>query len=152
MTRDPNIGDRLEVVAVGSEAVYVGRTVTLASGALLTLQADGSYLYDPNGRFDWLNEGERAFDNFTYTVADQLGATSSAEVTVTVLGANSVPITSPVDGRVRADTPVHVPAQDGVLANDRDPDAGARLTVAAVNGVAANVGRIIDLPSAPGWC
>jgi VCBS repeat-containing protein len=36
----------------------------LASGALLTLNGDGSYDYDPNDQFDNLGAGQSATDTF----------------------------------------------------------------------------------------
>ncbi len=44
--------------------------VTLASGAMLTLNADGSFTYKPNGQFKGLDTGETATDSFTYTASD----------------------------------------------------------------------------------
>lgn len=62
----------------------VGTEITLDSGALLTLNEDGSFDYDPNGQFafDDLNEGETATDGFTYILTD--GAAFSEEATVSV--------------------------------------------------------------------
>ena len=56
----------------------VGSPITLASGARLTLNADGSYEYDPNDVFDGLAVGATDTDSFTYTVTDPTGATSDA--------------------------------------------------------------------------
>ena len=83
---DPN--DSKVVSAVNGSAAAVGQSVTLASGALLTLRADGSYTYNPNGRFNHLRAGQTTTDSFAYTVRDGLGATSTATVTVTINGAN----------------------------------------------------------------
>ncbi|TFF22006.1 hypothetical protein E3C22_15265 [Jiella endophytica] len=58
------------MVAVNGVAAAVGTVVTLASGALLTVNADGSYRYDPNGAFDNLPAGQSASDSFTYTISD----------------------------------------------------------------------------------
>ena len=59
---------------------------TLASGAALTVNADGTFIYDPNGAFDALDAGETATDQFTYTIRDASGATDTATVTLTVNG------------------------------------------------------------------
>jgi hypothetical protein len=40
----------LRVTVVNGSVEAVGRTLTLASGALLRLSADGAWSYDPNGR------------------------------------------------------------------------------------------------------
>lgn len=49
---------------------------------------DGSFSYDAGGAFDGLSLGETAVEVFSYTVTDQWGASSTAQVTVTVEGIN----------------------------------------------------------------
>ena len=44
---DPE-GDALSVTAINGEPVVFGQAVTLPSGATVTVNADGSFLYDPN--------------------------------------------------------------------------------------------------------
>ena len=69
----------------------VGTQLTLLSGALLTLNADGTLSYDPNHRFDYLPTlGSGASnltvtDTFTYTTTGG----NTATVTVTVSGVDS---------------------------------------------------------------
>jgi VCBS repeat-containing protein len=69
----------------------LGTQLALPSGALLTLDADGTFSYDPNHRFDYLpTPGSGASDltvtdTFTYTSTDGHTAT----VTVTVSGVDS---------------------------------------------------------------
>ena len=57
----------------------------LDSGALLTLNTDGSFVYDPNGAFDGLGSGETAADSFAYTVESGVG-TDTATVTIELVG------------------------------------------------------------------
>ena len=52
---------------------------------MVTLNGDGTVLYDPNGAFDGLLDGETATDTFTYIVSDGVD-TSSGTVTVTITG------------------------------------------------------------------
>lgn len=78
--------DTLSVTAINGDSAGVGNTVTLASGARVTLNADGTYDYDPNGAFDALNDGESAQDSFSYQITDNNGAVSSATVDITVNG------------------------------------------------------------------
>ncbi|WP_235584740.1 Ig-like domain-containing protein [Thiomicrospira sp. WB1] len=66
-------GDTLNVFRVNGTEVNSGDTVTLASGALLTIHSDGSFAYDPNGAFDDLDAGEVATDTFTYAIKDEHG-------------------------------------------------------------------------------
>ena len=76
----------LTVTEVNGVGADVGNPVLLASGALVTLNADGSYTYDPNGAFESLNTGDSTTDTFTYTAADALGVSDTATVTITITG------------------------------------------------------------------
>jgi Ca2+-binding RTX toxin-like protein len=82
---DPD-GPPLEVIEVNGQAAGVGVQIVLASGALLTLRADGTFDYDPNGVFDDLTtpvtgaSNSYALDGFTYTLAG--GATATVRIEV----------------------------------------------------------------------
>jgi VCBS repeat-containing protein len=80
-----------QVTAVNGSVPAVGNQITLTSGALVTVNADGSYSYNPNGRFDYLAAGETATDSFTYRVTDDSGASDTATVTITINGVNDAP-------------------------------------------------------------
>jgi VCBS repeat-containing protein len=82
---DPD-GDKLTVTEVNGLAVAVGTEITLDSGALLTINADGTYDYDPNAAFDHLSGNEQATDSFIYTVSDGRGGTDTASVNITIDG------------------------------------------------------------------
>ena len=58
----------------------------LASGGLVTMNANGTYAYDPNGAFAHLLDGQTANDSFTYQVSDGAGGVATATVNVTVSG------------------------------------------------------------------
>ncbi|MDZ8104290.1 MAG: Ig-like domain-containing protein [Nostoc sp. DedQUE12a] len=88
---DPDTGDTLTVSAVNGNAANVGNQITLASGALLTLNSDGSYNYNPNGQFESLAAGATESDSFTYTISDG-SLTSTATVNFTINGVNDAPI------------------------------------------------------------
>jgi VCBS repeat-containing protein len=80
---DPT-GRGLTVSTVNGGAANVGATISLASGALLTVYANGQYNYNPNGAFSYLDgTGGQATDSFTYTVTDSLGELSNT-ATVTI--------------------------------------------------------------------
>ncbi|RYD65820.1 MAG: calcium-binding protein, partial [Sphingomonadales bacterium] len=84
------------VVSVNGSPGNVGGQIMLASGALLTVYADGTYTYDPNGAFNYLVPPEtaaatgatngQATDSFDYTLNDG----SSATVTITINGVDSI--------------------------------------------------------------
>ncbi|MBV9929944.1 MAG: tandem-95 repeat protein [Alphaproteobacteria bacterium] len=87
---DPD-GPPPKVITINGTSVSAGQTLTLPSGAKVTLNNDGTLTYDPNHQFDTLTSpagGEtgasntQAADTFTYSI--QGG--SSATVTMTVLG------------------------------------------------------------------
>ena len=84
-------GGALDVTAVNGAGASVGTQITLPSGARLTLNANGSFSYDPNGAFDALpGPGSGASntsdtDSFRYTVTGG----DTATVTVTINGVDS---------------------------------------------------------------
>lgn len=78
--------DSISVSAVNGDAGAVGTEITLDSGALVTLNADGTYSYDPNGAFDHLNTGDNATDSFSYSVSDGNGGTATTTVEITIDG------------------------------------------------------------------
>jgi VCBS repeat-containing protein len=124
---DGDPGDTRTVAAVNGSAAAVGTTIALPSGALLTLRADGSYTYNPNGKFDGMRAGQTASETFTYTVTDGMGASSTATVTVTVTGVNDAPAAAGASFTTDEDSPV-----SGTLsASDAEGDP---LTFALVGG------------------
>ena len=83
---DPDATDVLTVTEVNGDPAGVGTTVTLPSGAELTVNPDGTYEYNPNGAFDALAAGESTTETFTYTIDDGNGGTDTASVDITVQG------------------------------------------------------------------
>ena len=81
----------LAVAKVNGASIDVGHQITLASGALLTLNADGTFSYDPNGQFLHLaatGSGATnisATDSFTY----ELSGGETATVTVAINGVDN---------------------------------------------------------------
>jgi len=86
---DPD-GDALSVVVVDGDEGSVGIQKTLSSGALVTLNEDGSFTYDPNGAID-PSASESDTDSFTYTITDGNGESMQSTATVTVNGVNNPP-------------------------------------------------------------
>ena len=64
---------------------------TTGTLGLVTLNADGTFSYDPNGQFDHLDDGDTATDTFTYTVTDGVTTSAAATVTITITGVNDAP-------------------------------------------------------------
>jgi uncharacterized repeat protein (TIGR01451 family) len=120
---DPDVGDTLTVTALDTSGTV---------GAVTAWDADGSFTYDPNGQFEYLQAGDSTIDSFNYTVSDGNGGTDTATVTVTISGVNDLPIAVNDSTITDEDNPVTVAAL-GVLNNDSDPDVGDTLTVTAVD-------------------
>ncbi|MEH2071087.1 MAG: Ig-like domain-containing protein [Nostoc sp.] len=86
---DPD-NDPLTVTNVNGNAVTVGTPITLSSGALVTLNADGTFTYDPNAQFESLDVNEIGTDSFTYTISDGR-LNTIASVNLTINGVNDAP-------------------------------------------------------------
>jgi len=134
--------DVLTVSAVEGAVTDVGSQVTLTSGALLALNSDGSFTYDPNGQYEDLNESNTETDTFNYTISDGNGGTDTATVTVTINGINDSPNAEDDSVTTDEDTPVTI----DVLSNDSDPDAGDMLSVSSVDPTNNTKGQISQIP------
>jgi VCBS repeat-containing protein len=137
-----DLGEGLIVTKVNGDTTKVGNQVTLASGALLTLNSNGTFTYNPNSKFESLNLNQTATDTFTYEIKDTGNNVSTATVTMTINGAADVPDAVPDSFSTNEDSST----TGNVKANDTDPN-GDNLTVTMVNGVAANVGTQVTLAS-----
>jgi autotransporter-associated beta strand protein len=130
------------VTAVNGNPASVGQAVALPSGALLTLNANGDFTYNPNGAFN--PGGAPAADSFGFTINIPGGNASSATVAVSI---------------VDDDAPVYVDDDWSALAPGTpiaDADAGTAGNQAATYGtnafatiqaglVAANLGAAVTL-------
>ncbi|HSH32122.1 MAG TPA: Ig-like domain-containing protein, partial [Actinomycetota bacterium] len=85
---DPD-GGTFAVTAVSAGAV--GTPITLPSGALLTVNADGTFNYNPNHLFDYLPTFDSGASNLTITdtFAYAITGGDTATVTVTVSGVDT---------------------------------------------------------------
>lgn len=125
----------------------IGTPVMLDSGALLTLQANGSLFYDPNGKFDHLPAGQTVSDSFTYTIRDGQGVLSTSTVTIAIQGTNDAPQAMDDGAQLEPDEVLESDALDGLLANDVEYDAGDSLSIVAINDRTDVVGIPVTLPS-----
>ena len=120
---------------VDDDMVTVSAVGTPANGTatLLTGEDAGRVRYTPNQNFV-------GNDSFSYTVADPHGGTASANVTITVTGANDEPVA--VDDAVSAVE--DLAALINVLGNDSTgPDASETLTVTAVSQPAHGTAAVV---------
>jgi VCBS repeat-containing protein len=120
-----------------------GLTLTAAIAAApahgtVTLNPDGSFQYTPAAGFT-------GADSFTYIAADSLASGAPTQVTLTVTGGASGPISTP---DFYSDAPgqvLLVPAKRGVLANDTDSNQ-LPLTASPVPGEGPAHGTLVLAP------
>lgn len=120
-------------------SLYLGGTVgtVIVNGA-------GEVVYDPNGAFDSLAQGQTATDTFGYYVSDGRGGSAYQTVTVTILGvaiANVAPAAVDDDNTIKEATAPN-PVTGNVLTNDNDAD-GNTLSVTNTGTHALSYGSLI---------
>ena len=119
---DPD-GGALTVVSVGASA----------NGATVTLNANGSVLYNPAGHLDFLAAGQQLVDTFQYTISDGRGGFSTATASITVIGKDDAPVVTHAaqDQSAAAANPFSY-----TLAADTftDPDSVLTLTATLADG------------------
>ena len=108
---------------------------TVTQGLVTNNNNNGTFTYNPNGKFDSLNDGESATDSFAYTISDGNGGTATATVTITIDGASEPVNSSPnavndsyttLSGQV-----LSISSSNGLLNNDIDDGP---ITITAIDG------------------
>ncbi len=120
---DPDVGDTLTVTAVNTSGTV---------GAVNAWDADGSFTYNPNGQFEYLQAGNSTIDSFTYTVSDGNGGTDTATVTITINGVNDAPTGISLDNSSVAENQPSGTAVGNF--STTDPDTGDTFTYNLVSG------------------
>ncbi|MHC4434392.1 MAG: cadherin-like domain-containing protein, partial [Planctomycetota bacterium] len=150
-------GDELTVSSVNGDAANFGQQITLESGALLTVYADGSYSFDPNGQYDHLGVGQTAEESYSYTISDGNGGSDTATVTITINGVNDSPVAVDDAYTAQQDQTLSISAEEGLLPNDYDVDGDALFVdsydaVSQFGGsVAVNSDGSFEYTPAPGF-
>ncbi|MET0070595.1 MAG: Ig-like domain-containing protein [Candidatus Thiodiazotropha sp.] len=138
---DPE-GDGLQVTQVEGGAYTPGLPLTLASGAQVTFQSNGSYTYNTNGQFDGLGAGGSVDDSFSYQIGDGNGGFATATVTITVNGSNNAPLIT--SAGLTLDEGQTVTLADADFAITDADDTAFDYTVSGISG------GYFQLSSAPG--
>ncbi len=121
--------DPLSITEIDGMSITAGGpAVTLVTGDQVSLNLDGTLVYNPNGTFESLAEGgPDGSRTFSYTVSD--GNTSSTgDVVVTIEGVNDAPTASNGSASVPEETLLTATLSGG------DVDTGDTLTFAEVVG------------------
>lgn len=107
----------------------------------LSSEVAGSLIFNPNGEFEFLGQGESDTTNgdFTYTANDGSAVSAAANVQVTVTGVNDAPTAN--NDAVSTNEDTSFTTADLVAANDVDPDTSDSLSVVSIDttGTTGNV-------------
>jgi VCBS repeat-containing protein len=136
---DPDTGDVLSIAGFDS---------ITALGNAVSMDAAGNLVFDPStssgqgigNRYQYLAQGQIATDTFNYSITDTAGATSTAQVNMTIAGLNDAPVAAADAAYVRED--LNITATGNVLGNDTDIDQGTILSVADAGLRAGSYGSL----------
>ncbi|WP_145288461.1 FG-GAP-like repeat-containing protein [Rosistilla oblonga] len=113
--------DPLTIVRINGNTFSIGVPITLPSGALVTVNGDGTIDFDSNGRFDDLAVGQSALDGFAYTISDGQGGTDTGQVIVTINGENEPPQIGDSKITIDPNTPTVIPVLENAYDSNGDP-------------------------------
>ncbi len=129
---DPDTGDVLSIAAFDA---------VTALGNTVGMDAAGNLVFDIGNRYQSLAAEQMVTDTFSYTIADSAGATSIAQVNMTIAGLNDGPVAVADAASVQED--IAIAATGNVLANDSDIDQGTVLSVADAGARAGSYGSLV---------
>ncbi|WP_420641694.1 Ig-like domain-containing protein [Candidatus Leptofilum sp.] len=127
-----------------------GFDATSSMGAAVSVNADGTFSYDPTGSatIQALDAGDTTSDSFDYTISDGDTGTDTGTVTINLTGVNDAPVASG-DGPYNAteDVQLNINRAAGVLANDTDVDTDDVGTLTAVINTTTSNGTLTLNPN-----
>ena len=126
---DPDRGDSFKIVGVSGQPSNQGLVTIGDNGQTLT--------YTAANRFNNLPAGQTTTENFTYTVEDEAGAQSQAQVNVTIVGENDKPVVTNDTITLSEDQALSFKPS----ANDSDPDQGESVRTSAVTQPVRSLGE-----------
>jgi large repetitive protein len=119
---DPDGDTTLTVTAVNGIAGSVAGTVAGSNGGTFTINANGSYTFNPGMDFIDVPAGGTRTTTVQYTLSDGEGGTDTATLTVTVTGANQAPTVSALSNKANLDGSV-IATSIAAAFSDVDADA-----------------------------
>ncbi len=130
---DPD-DDLLSVTLVNGAPLEPGAPITLVTGAVVVVEADGTFTYTPAA--DW-----SGLDTFIYTISDGAGGTAQATVSIETLAVNDAPEAADDAFTLDEDTVLEgsVLADNGAGADGDRDSAPDLLTVTLVDGPASGM-------------
>jgi VCBS repeat-containing protein len=144
---DVDNGDDPVVSELESSASNLNTNFITARGATINLQADGTFVYDPtfSEELRELAPGESRLDQFTYTIKDSLDRPDGAFIKITVQGVNDNPEANDDTYEVDQDETLTVSEQNGLRANDTDPDNNDSISIVEIIDGATNLGGTVNV-------
>ncbi len=143
---DPD-GDNFFIHYFQAQAITGQTTITLNSGASISINQLGEFVFSTNGAYAHLAQGEQFTESMNYNVRDPHGLSSqNAEIRVTITGENDAPIAVRDDFRVSEDALL----QGNLFADNGygyDSDVDSDFHLYQINGVVIHDGSVIDLGS-----
>ena len=88
---DIDINDVLQIVSIAnaSESVNPNESIRGSDGGYFTIQADGSYTFNPENDFIELFQGQQVTTSVQYVVSDSQGDSQTASISIVVAGTGS---------------------------------------------------------------
>ncbi len=136
------LGNFQAVSGVSSGLTVTGiDTATGNTAGSVAVSSTGHVTYDPGSVFDYLAAGQTTTDTFHYTVTDPDGNTSSASVSVRIIGQNDAPVMTAGNtdlGTMAASqtgSAVTVASILGTSATDADNGASGGIVLIGTSGV-----------------
>ncbi len=121
-------GDSLTVAEVNGASANVGTAVAGSNGGTFTIGSNGVAVFNPAGAFADLAAGQTRTTSITYQVSDGHGGFDTATLTITVIGTDDTPVSTPIANQTSNDAQV---VSFDVSGNFSDPDAGDTLSFTA---------------------
>jgi hypothetical protein len=136
---DVDYGDTKDLVSLDGVAVSSSNPAINGTDASAAFTIDGNQIkFSPGTLFDSLAVGDAATVEIDYTMADSQSATSSSELTLTVIGENDPPVITSGGGGDAATYFVRVTNTQITTATSSDVDYGDVDTFSIVGGADAS--------------
>ena len=107
----------------------------------LEIQPDGVLLYNPNDQFEYLSEGETAFDTFSFETDDGSAGSTTTIIDIEINGVNDAPVGNDDSGFFATSGSTRLLSSDDLLANDTDAENDI-LSISEVTGAVGGTAEI----------
>jgi len=125
----------------------VGTPLVRPSGTL-TVNPNGTYSFAVNASDPTvaaLGAGATLVETYTYTISDGQGGTSTAQIRITINGANNAPIANPDTNNISEGTASVSVAANGILGNDSDLNSDPLTVTGIINGANQPLGSVLPV-------